>query len=289
MRVLRCIFVVSFLLGSCLAGWAELANGIQAVVHDSVITYQQVQVLNLQTANELRRQYATRPDLFVQKASEVQSNNVEKLVVDQLILHEFKTAGYNLPDSVLDDIVRERIKAEFGDRAKMTKTLEAQGINFEKYRQQIKDQFIIRAMREKNIGSEIIISPHKIEVYYDAHKEEFKIEDQVKLRMIVLNKTGEMDARKLADEILLKLKEGTPFTEMATIYSQGSQRREGGDWGWVERSVLRKELAEVAFTLKPGAQSDVIDTPDACYIMLVEDTKQSHYKPLNEVRDQIER
>ena len=57
---------------------------------------------------------------------------------------------------------------------------------------------------------------------------------------------------------------------MASVYSQGSQHNQGGDWGWVERSVFRKELADVAFTLKPGQVSDVIDTPQACYLMLVE-------------------
>ena len=76
---------------------------------------------------------------------------------------------------------------------------------------------------------------------------------------------------------------------MASIYSQGSQRGQGGDWGWVERSVLRKELAEVAFSLKPGERSSVIETPQACYIMLVEETKPAHVKPLNEIREEIEK
>jgi parvulin-like peptidyl-prolyl isomerase len=75
---------------------------------------------------------------------------------------------------------------------------------------------------------------------------------------------------------------------MASVYSQGSQRSQGGDWGWVERSVLRKELVDVAFTLKPGQVSDVIDMPQACYLMLVEETRPMHVKPLNDVRSEIE-
>ena len=75
---------------------------------------------------------------------------------------------------------------------------------------------------------------------------------------------------------------------MASVYSQGSQRSQGGDWGWVERSVLRKELADTAFALKPGQVSDVIETPEACYLMLVEQTRPAHVKPLSDVRDEIE-
>jgi len=51
---------------------------------------------------------------------------------------------------------------------------------------------------------------------------------------------------------------------------------------------LRKELAEIAFGLKPGERSGVIETADACYVMLVEDTRSAHYKPLVDVRDQID-
>jgi parvulin-like peptidyl-prolyl isomerase len=75
---------------------------------------------------------------------------------------------------------------------------------------------------------------------------------------------------------------------MASVNSEGSQQKQGGDWGWVERSVLRKELADVAFALKPGQVSDVIETPEACYLMLVEQKRPEHVKPLNEVRDEIE-
>jgi parvulin-like peptidyl-prolyl isomerase len=150
----------------------------------------------------------------------------------------------------------------------------------------------VAALRHKNVSSELIISPHKVEVYYLAHRDEFKIEDEIKLRMIVLNNPTDPSAapaRKLAEEILAKLKEGAAFAEMATIYSQGSQHKEGGDWGWWETAKLRKELVEAAAALKAGERSEVIETPDACYIMLVEEKRPTHFKSLGEVRDQIEK
>src|SRR6185437_14913384 len=95
--------------------------------------------------------------------------------------------------------------------------------------------------------------------------------------------------RKLAEEILTRLNAGASFADMASIYSQGSQAKTGGEWDGGEKSVLRKELADVAFTLKPGEKSGVIETPGAFYIMLVEDRKEAHVKPLSEVRDQVEK
>src|SRR5438093_8413668 len=109
--------------------------------------------------------------------------------------------------------------------------------------------------------------------------------------MIVLNKEAGHDAsaiRQLAEEVRQKIKDGAAFSQMASVYSQGSQRSQGGDWGWVEKSVLRKELADVAFALKTGDLSEVIDTTEACYLMLVEEKRPSHIKTLGEVRAEIE-
>jgi len=75
----------------------------------------------------------------------------------------------------------------------------------------------------------------QVETYYLAHRDDYKVEDEVRLRMIVLTNSADVDAplaRKLAEEILSKLNEGAAFADLAEIYSQGSQRKEKGDWGW---------------------------------------------------------
>ena len=271
---------------------AQNVDGIKAVVHDSVITFYEVQEATLPYMDVLQRQYRDQPEVLQQKFVEAANTNLERLIERQLVLHDFETAGYQLPESIIDEEVQDRIRSRYGDRAKLTKTLQAEGITYEKFRKQMRDTFIEQALRAKNVSMEIMISPHKIEVYYQAHQDDFKVEDQVKLRMIVLTKDSGADpaqTRALAEEILTKIKEGATFAEMASIYSQGSQRAEGGDWGWVERSVLRKELADEAFSLPVGQPSDVIETPQADYIMLVEQKNPAHVKPLNDVRDEIEK
>ena len=171
------------------------------------------------------------------------------------------------------------------------KSLQAEGMTYEQFRKNVRDQYIESALRAKNISQAIIISPYKIESYYLAHQDDFKVEDEIKLRMIVLNKNNgdETNTLSLAREIQSKIKEGASFEEMASVYSQGSQQHQGGDWGWVERSVLRQELRDAAFALKTGQVSDPVETPDACYLMLVEQARPAHVKPLGEVRGEIEK
>lgn len=292
MRPFCAILVAALLASFGLTARAELVDGIDAIVHDSVITLQEVEETSGRITDQLREEYAGQPDVLRKQLANAYKETLEELTERQLILHEFQTAGYSIPDSIIDQEFQDYIKSKFGDRVTFIRTLQQEGVTYEKAREDYKDTIIVEQMRYKNVSSAVIISPHKVETYYLGHKDDFKEEDQVKLRMIVLTNAPDADAtqtRQLANEILQKLKQGANFADMATIYSQGSQAKSGGEWDWVEKSVLRKELADVAFTLKPGDISGVIETPGAFYIMQVEDRKNAGIKPLSDVRDQIER
>ena len=270
---------------------AEVVDGIKAVVHDSIITYMDVEEATAPVADELRRDYRTQPEVFTKKLDAALDENLERLLQDQLILHEFATAGYNLPESIIDEYVQTRVRDRFGTRATLTKTLSAQGSTFEKYRRQIRDQFIIEQMRYANVSRELIVSPHRIETYYLEHTNDFKLTEQVKLRMIYLPKAGDDSgqARKLADEVLTRLKEGADFAELATLYSQAADRKQGGARDWEELSKLNPQLAEAAGKLSPGQVGDVVEMSTACYLLKLEDRQSAHIKPLGDVRAEIEK
>ena len=270
---------------------AELVDAVKAVVSSGVVTYAEVDEFVLPANQMLRREYAGQPDQYQQKLDAALNDGLEQLIERQLILHAFDTEGYRLPDSAVDEMVQDRIRDMYSDRITMMKSLQAEGKTYEKFRQQVRDQYIVSALRNKTISPDkTIISPYKVETYYLGHTNDFKVEDEIKLRMIVLNKVADDDTNTpaLAGEIRSRIQEGATFQEMATVYSQGSQRSQGGDWGWIERSKLRPELAEAALPLKAGEVSGVIDTPKVCYIMLVEDKHPAHIKPLKDVRGEIE-
>lgn len=291
MKFFRFILVLAVAVCVPVVSRADVADGIKAVVSERVITYAEVEDYTRPAADALRRQFAGQPEVFQQKLNEALNDSLEQLVDRALIMHSFETEGYKLPESAIDQVVQERIRERFGDRVTLMKSLQAQGMTFEQFRKQVREQYIESAMRSQNIAREIIISPYKVENFYNTHPDDYKLEDQVKLRMIVLNKSSatETNTVQLALEISAKLKDGATFADLASVYSQGSQQHEGGEWGWVEYSVLRKELGDVAVALPPGHVSAPIDTPDAVYLMLVEEKKPAHAKPLTEVRADVEK
>ncbi len=269
----------------------QLLNGIVAIVNDTVITENEAREYIEPAIDFLKRTVPSQSD-FQEKALKAYREGLNQLIDRQLMLDDFKTAGYAMPERVIEDFVQERIREQYGNRANLIKTLKARGMTYTDFRAEIRKQFIVEQMQNHHVSSAVLISPFKIETYYQEHQDDYKLPDQIRLRMIVLNKVAGADnsaVDKLASEILTKIGGGADFKEMATIYSEGSQRAQAGDWGWIEKSVLRKELALVALGLKKGQTSGVIDTPDASYIMRLEDSRISHMRPLEEVRDEIEK
>lgn len=291
-RPVKVLFLALALLPSISllrAATPDLVNGIAVIVGEAVITYKDVQLAMEEDLDLLERRYGSQPQVYQQKAKEMQQAKIEDMVENQLVLQEYKKAGYSVPESYFQGRIDEEIR-KFGDRLTLTKTLQAQGITFETWRSRIRDREILRLMWQQKVPHEPLISPTKIENYYVQHRDDFKMEDQVKLRMIVMTNSPNafFSPKKAAEEIIAKLDQKVPFDELARVYSAGSQAQEGGDWGWVQKSALREELRNAAFNLEPGQHSGVIETANAVYVMLVEDKKISYTKTLAEVRDEIE-
>src|SRR4051812_21725425 len=108
-----------------------VSDGIAVIVNEAIITYQDVEQLAGNPIDLLIRQYRNQPDALRQRIAETRSDATEQLIERQLILGEFKTAGYNFPESIIEDTIQDRIKQRFRDRVTMMQTLREQGITYE--------------------------------------------------------------------------------------------------------------------------------------------------------------
>ncbi|MEM6884414.1 MAG: peptidylprolyl isomerase [Verrucomicrobiota bacterium] len=280
---------------------AQVIDGVAAVVNDKVITFSEVR----KQVDPIEREYR---DLFdgielVEKVKEARLNSLKSLVERELIIQEFNEKGFFIPDNIIDDRIANIVKDQYeGDRPALIRTLQANGISISQFKEQIREQIVVQAMRSRNVSSAVIVSPFQIEQYYQDNVRQFVQPDQIKLRMIFLRKGLFKEDRTLADgtveevdpqqlimeEILRKVRTGSDFASLARGYSESPQRANGGDMGWVSESTLRPELAAVAFTLQPGQNSDIVVTSDGYYLLLAEDVRRSTVLALSDVRDSIE-
>jgi parvulin-like peptidyl-prolyl isomerase len=281
MRSLYIVLLALMVLGGAAsAEFEQPRNYIAAMVNETIITMGQVDELADRAIQPLLRTFPSR-GAFDQKVRELRLEILEQLVDNQLILDDFKTGGAKVPDAFVDDEIKDRMRREGRSRASLIHDLQQEGKSYEQYRKEVRDEMVLNFMRHKNVASAILISPQKIENYYATNLHQYQLGNQMKLRMTILRCSEAApigEVRKLAQEIALKLDEGALFAEMATIYSEGSERRDGGNLPWMEESKINKGFADIAAALKPGQHSGVLGfargTNDVYWMYLYNKTGQ---------------
>jgi len=65
--------------------------------------------------------------------------------------HDFETADYGLPESLIDAEIQDTIRQEYGDRLHLTMTLQQEAMTFKEYRKQLRERIIVSLMRQKTL------------------------------------------------------------------------------------------------------------------------------------------
>ena len=298
------IWTAVLVLSAPVARAQLMADGIAAVVNDKVITFVQINE-DVREQEKLLRQSFTGDDLF-ERLKEAKLNVLNSLIERELILQDFKTAGGMIPDTFTAERVADVIRDQYGgDRVAFIKTLYERGQTMQKFRDEIKDNAIVGFMRNKNVIQTVLVSPYQIEQYYQQNLRLFVQDEQIKVSTIVLHKSQFMSHRtvkgrdeeydpqaEIGQEILYKLDTGADFGDLARNYSEGSNKDQGGDLGWVTQNgklAIRADLWPYLSKLQPGQHTDLVTTTDGYYYILqVEDRKRGQVTPLDDVRAQIE-
>lgn len=275
-----------------LAQEAQVIDGIAALVNGEVITLSQVRSVVGPRYRLLRSQYSGEE--LEKQLRAAHDSALQDLIDRELIVQNFKKENFSLPDYFVEQRMNDIIRESFGgDRNTFIKTLQAQNFSLSEFRKEEFEKIIVAAMRGKNVKSNVIASPTRIQEYYREHRDEFTSKEEIKLRMIMVPSRaleGNAASQKaLAEEILGKLASGADFERMAQIYSEDSTRDLGGDWGWLERKTLAGPLEKVAFSLPKGKISNIVEVGGNFYILKVEDRRGGVTKPLAEVRSDVEK
>ena len=151
-----------------------------------------------------------------------------------------------------------------------------------------------------NLAAKQEITPQDLQRYYDEHRDEFRVPEQVNVRHILIKTPtagadGKVDqkavdaAKAKAEDIDKQLKAGADFAALAKKYSDDTaSAKNGGSLGWISRGRTVPEFEQTAFSLPKGATSGVVRTSYGFHIIHVDDKQPAKVKSLDEVKSQIE-
>ena len=143
------------------------------------------------------------------------------------------------------------------------------------------------------------VSNDELQSYYQQHRDEYRVPEQVNVRHILIRKPapgpdGKVDqkavdaAKAKAEDVLKQIKAGGDFAALAKKYSDDPTGKSGGSVGWMQHGGFPGAADKAAFSLPKGGTSDVVDAVDGFDIIRVDDKQASRSKSFDEVKDQIE-
>jgi peptidyl-prolyl cis-trans isomerase D len=138
------------------------------------------------------------------------------------------------------------------------------------------------------------VTDAEVQQYYNQHLNEYKVDEQAKVRHILVKVDSGADpkadaaAKAKAEDILKQLKAGGNFADLAKKYSDDpGSKDQGGELGFLKRGATVPEFDQASFTLPVGQLSGLIKTRFGYHILQVEDRQTAHTRPLDEVKPTI--
>ena len=280
---------------------------IIARVNNSIITRADLRRAREQLYSEARQQADTAAG--EQTAKEHEKDLLRDLIDQQLMLGKAQELGLNADTDFvkkLDDL-RKQMNAD--SMEDLEKAAETQGISFEEFKQNLKNNLITQKVIGQEVGGHINVSNAEIQQYYDEHKTEMQRPEQVRLSEILIstqaappvkNDKGETalpsapdpevvaQAEAKAKEVYEMLKKGGSFDELAKKYSNGPTSSVGGDLEYFKRGTLSKELEAKVFSMQAGQYTEPVRTNQGFVILEVTEHQTPGVPPLKDMENRIQ-
>jgi peptidyl-prolyl cis-trans isomerase SurA len=267
---------------------AQVIDGIAAVVNEEVIT-------SFELDKEYQQMQKEQEKLPASEKMGLRSAALNRLVDKKLIDQKIR----ELDIKVGDDEVRlaiEDVKKQNGmTQEALVQALAGQGLSFEQYRAQLKEQLERLRLMSQEVRSKIQVGERETRDYYDANRAKYGAVEQFRARHIffkVDRKGGAVELARveaLAAGVLKEARAGKDFAELAKTYSNDpAAAKDGGDLGTFKKADMLPEIGDSVAAMKPGEVSELVLSPAGLHIIKLEEKTVSSGKPFEEVKAEIE-
>jgi len=217
---------------------------------------------------------------------------LKQLVGSELLYQESKKEGISVDQKTVDERL-EQWKKRFPNEEEYKKALSNSNLSVSQMKEDIKRGMTIEKLIVTRFVDKTTVPEKEIKAYYDSNSNLFKQPEQVRASHILIKvepnakESEKEDALKKIKEVQEKQKKGDDFAKLAKEYSQGPSNAKGGDLGYFKRGQMVPAFEEVAFKLKPGEVSDIVNTRFGYHLIKVVDKKPESTVPYEGIKERI--
>ena len=276
MNIKRLTIAITLL---CFFGWAAQAQKYQGVVDKSVATVGG----ELITLSDIEQEVQMMRARGYSSDRNVRCELLENMMKSKLFLMQSRL------DSLTVNL--EMVEAQLGQQMDQVRTAlggdEGVAEYFGKpiyklrqeWRKQLEENTLTQQEQQEIAKSIPEVTPYDVKQYLDTSSVDRLPVVPIKYKISQICIYPDREAAAIAvKERLLNIREriinGEKFSTLARLYSEdpGSARK-GGELGMASKSIFWPAFSDAAMSLKPGAISQIVETPDGYHIIEVLEKK----------------
>jgi peptidyl-prolyl cis-trans isomerase SurA len=207
----------------------RIGDYIVAVVNTELVTANEVEQRSGRVREEARRNGARLP------ANDALRKQVVDALIDERVLVTYaRDNGAKVDEVELDRAVSSVAAANRVSLAEMRKRLVGEGIDFTRFRNNLRDQMMVERVREREVHARIRVTDAEIDRFVEGQRGVAAAAAEINLAQILVtvaegaSESVVAERRARIDAALARVKAGTDFLAVAREVSEDGNRAGGG-------------------------------------------------------------
>lgn len=247
---------------------------IVAVVNNSVITEFELKNRVEQALRQIAGQKTPPPPRGL-----LEKQLLERMITEKVLMQIADDTNIRFEGLALDRALARIAQGNNLSPEAFRKALEADGIDFKAFREQIRAEMTISRLREREVDNKLVITDAEIDNFLANPSLNARQQDEFRLaHILILTPEGASpeklaELRDKADKALAELQAGADFGQVSAAYSDAQNALQGGVIGWRPEAQLPSLFAVALTDLKPGDVSGVLKSGNGFHILKLLDKR----------------
>ncbi len=204
---------------------------------------------------------------------------LEQQIMDTIIMQLGARGHVQIDDQQLNQAITNIANQNHMTLAQLRERLTKDGMDYSSYREQIRHEMTIAAVRNGEVRNRITILPQEVDALAKQLASQNEAGTELNISQILLalpeNPTQQQvnDEELIAKKIIAELNHGGDFSKLAATYSADPQALKGGNMGWDKIEALPTLFSQALSSAKKGDLVGPIRSGVGFHILKVNDIR----------------
>ncbi len=251
-----------------------LVDRIIAVVGEDVVMLSELRIEATKLEQRLRQQGVSP----MPGTAAIQKQAFDTLVMNKLQLAEAERLGIEADEETVSRALNAIAENNQMTVPELRSALEAEGLDFDAFRDSMRDEIIVRRLRNREVTNKIQVTKSEVDSYLERSG---GIDGRTAVHLLYIeiaipegaSPEQREERRVLASELVERIRAGEDFRSLAQQYSNGQNALQGGDLGWLDVDGIPPLFQPYVATMQAGDVEGPIAAGRGFHILKLEDVR----------------